>query len=814
MSERRYQGSIGKQKAIQKEMADYDMSSPQEFREALAGETKLPETAASSIDEDAHGERPERVIPDWRTFTPVLHHIEGAFRNPDVQKAEQYRTTEDPLDRLRLIREMSPSDAVAAIWNFSENDATKRYIASRLDFYQKLFQGTATKKVKESTWQYDEKTQQSVSVETTREELIDNADVTPDTIKVGLLRDMMFGEMIGTPELGIYKLAQKFAKAKGLATTHLPPLKGYHSGIHYGDRGGIGNYEFLRKLYGQAQRSVDRKVTGDSDLEKVEHKSVLTAARWLADAMDYSPSDRGPESPYAGTIEEAVAWAKLGDSVKKQFRGMRQKIQGVDLHNIGRFIGKSGDTRYDAERGRLRYEIRALQVDEWQAGATEKKQQIIERHSQDVAGDFSKQREEFDQLRQRLQAVENSESSGDDLQRKVETIFAEYGRLLEAASLEDKTNLDLIAAPTDNEQKSLIVEYQKKQKALERRYKTKTHNAEAAGQTIDFSEQLEGDRARLEAWKSRQEGLLPFRARLEELDEKIKAITDRLAAAGTASLPELVQKKLEARLAEVNERYEKRKSLAAKALDLHFQFNHEGKQYGSKPFSGIVDWVNYAPLGSIKRAHRMLRLGISEETIVKVAVTDIVTGKDGMTRADLDKVGELFDQIHAAELAQKAAANAAEQVANLDWSDPRKQQANQAVNDANQKLYTAKYSVTNLSKIGNILSRHNYELPLAEKVELSKLNTHGLNEALEVFTLEEAKALMSRNVGLPTATHVRKQLRELTGQDVSLDTIAQVAEIPNGIEVIPKCVENGFELDELLRFPFLISPLIETEKIL
>lgn len=117
--------------------------------------------------------------------------------------------------------------------------------------------------------------------------------------------------------------------------------------------------------------------------------------------------------------------------------------------------------------------------------------------------------------------------------------------------------------------------------------------------------------------------------------------------------------------------------------------------------------------------------------------------------------------------------------------------------------------IRNLSAIDAIMSRHNYELSSAEKLELSRLNTHDLNEVLDVFTLEEVKALMRRgDVELPTATRVQKQLRELKGQDVSLDTIVQVSNIPNGIEEIQKCIESGFEFDELLRFPFLISPLI------
>ena len=48
-----------------------------------------------------------------------------------------------------------------------------------------------------------------------------------------------------------------------------------------------------------------------------------------------------------------MAWARLGDQVQRQFRGMRQKIRDIDLHNIGRFIGKAGDNPYELAWRRL-----------------------------------------------------------------------------------------------------------------------------------------------------------------------------------------------------------------------------------------------------------------------------------------------------------------------------------------------------------------------------------------------------------------------------------------------------------------------------
>ena len=78
--------------------------------------------------------------------------------------------------------------------------------------------------------------------------------------------------------------------------------------------------------------------------EDVEHIAVRRAARLFADSAAYNVTDRGPNSPYISSFHESVAWAQLGSEVQKQLRGMRQKIMGSDLHNIERFIGKSGGT--------------------------------------------------------------------------------------------------------------------------------------------------------------------------------------------------------------------------------------------------------------------------------------------------------------------------------------------------------------------------------------------------------------------------------------------------------------------------------------
>lgn len=656
---------MGKREAIDKEMVDEGMLSAEDWREAVStqepGVIKRSANDAAKVrsrKDELRGHEQEE-IPDFRVFTPLFFYLDGGFRDPDQQKTERYRTTDDHMDRLSLFRDMSPSDAVAAFFNYSDNDRGKRYLAHRLDFYQKLFQGTATRKVTEHAQTFDEKSGQMVDVETTKEELISTYGITPETVKRGLLRDTMFAEMTGTPELGVYKLAEKFCKTRNLGTTHFPPLKGY-PGDQYGREGTIGAYKVLEKLYEQARHEVTKKQeAGDAeDPQKTEHRAVLTAARWLSEAMDYSPAGRGPNSPYVAKIEEAIAWARLGGSVKRQMRGMRQKIQGVDLHNIGRFIGKSGDGPHNLKRRKnvLSSEIRAL------------------------------------------------DSAGRD-----------------------------------------------------------TNDAGISRET------------------------------------------------------------LEQELAQVNERFEKGKSLAAKALDLHFHFNQAKKinrgEYEQNVHADTIDWINNAPLGTIKRAHRMMRNGMTDEEVLQLALTDIVMGKSGMDRDDFEKIGELFAPIQVARKELTAAEAAREALGSDDeerYAHPEYNEVNETVREASSRLWATRGSIKNLAEIGTVLSRHGYDIPLAEKVEMSKLQTYGLDQALSVFSLEEAKTLMGRYVNLEAATNAKKRLREVVNQDVSLDVIARVVEVPAGVEALVKCIEAGFTLEELLRFPFLISSLIDVdaEKIL
>jgi hypothetical protein len=661
MSERLHFESMNPKEHIQRELEDAGIKDPSEWRKALDLETPLDEA------EEKFASKEGRNF----NFEKILTYLEGDKRISDKEKIKQFSETHDSIERLEILHSMSLTDAVACVRDYAESDGSYRYLAGRLNFYQKFITGEATKKQTESEW--DDKKREYVQVE--KEYPIDASSATPETIRVGLLRDIEFASMKGTPELGIYQVTEKRLKAKNTRNKHLlPALKGFNSGIGVGvgsgrwltkylwmnlensddrpqsERIGYG-YTFLRKTFEESKALIVQKRKGEPlDEEVLEHRAVIQAANWLEEAMNYNDPGRPLGSPYMGSIQESIAWARLGDpSVKKQIRGMRVKIQESDLRNIGRFIGKSGINRYDGEHKRLFGQLKLLRE-----GDENAKQEFTTREN-----NFATQKQER------------------WLARETEKV----NRWLEKS----KVKIDTYDIPDSEKQEILDT--------VQRRYEEKLANLDK-----DYR---------------------------DEVDRLTKRSPDELLAA------------LQERQGIVNQRYEKRKSLAQKALDLHFAFNHEGGNYGSKPLSGLVDWINYAPLGTIKRSHRLLKQGVSDEQITTRALADIITGAREVGPEDVLTVQTLV------------------------------QKAKGQDHGAQQKLQ-------GMSKVGNILSRFDYEVPLADLESMATKSYHGMTEALKMYDLEQVKQFMDQGINLQSVTTVKK-VTEKYGHDLSPIEVAEIA---------------------------------------
>ena len=646
MSERHFEQSMNPKKHIQSELEDAGISHPSEWREALDLETPLEgEPKVEKIAEPA----------DLKEFTKIFAHIEGSNRTPDTKKIQEFASTKDPLNRLDILRTMSPSDVAQALKDFGFTESGYKYITDRLDFYQKLMQGQAVKRYRAQEWN----SQKGEYEEVIKEDPIDPASITPESIKLGLLRDSMFAAMIGTPEMAIFKISNRQCKDKKIPTTHFPLVKGYHSDIFENNSGWA--YPFLRKTYEKAKASVVGRMKGQErefDEQQIEHRAVMLASRWLTESMNYNPSGRGPESPYVSGNDEAIAWARLGEGVKKQLRGMRQKIESVDLHNIERFIGKSGVDKYDPERKRLFGQIKFLK----------------EGYDQEKKQEFTTKENGFAVQKQRKWHEQEIER----LNHKLEKSKAE----IERVNLPDEER--------ELQLESVLARHQEAVANIEQDYQTSV-------------------------------------ARLQE------------------RTPDQLLADLEQRQVVVNERHEKRKSLAQKALDLHFKINHAGRDYNSKPFSGMVDWINYAPLGVIKRGHKMMRLGMSDETITEFALADIIAGARGATREDIKVIHELVEKAKGQD------------------------------RNAKQKLEA-------MTEVGNIISLSKNEVSLEEISELAGKNFYGMTEALKMYSLDQVKQFMDQGVSLESITTARK-ITEKFGHDLAPNIIADIASHHiNGLE--------------------------------
>lgn len=631
MSERRFEQSMNPREHIEQELKDADINSPSEWRKAteIEGEMEGLETAR---------------------FKKLLSYLEGEKINTDKEKIEDFKNTDDGIERLELLRRMNTAEAMQALNEAAHTEGAKKYLADRLDFYQKLIQGKAVRRYTTEEWNQ----QKGKYVEVTKEDSIDSSDVTPETVRSGLFRDTLFASMIGSPEMGVYKIANKKCKNRELSTEHMVLLKGYHSGIEPGPNGSIGyGYPFLHKLYGEARKFIEERASEEEKQggeQYLEHRAVLLASGWLTEAMEYNDPGRSPHSPYASGIEEAVAWARLGDErVKAQMRGMRRKIQETDLHNIERFIGKSGPNKYEGERRYLYAIVKTLKE-----GGEEEKTELLARENKSMQ---ERQTSWFTHEKERL-----------------EQKFEKHKSRIEQRDLPD-------------EEREL--------------------------QLSSLREQFDTKIAEI----------------TEEHQQKLEYFQNRTADQLLADLKE--------RQEVVEERYEKRKSLAQKALDLHFQINHTGGDYDSKPFAGIVDFINYAPLGTIKRSHKMMRLGMSDEQIVEYALADIIAGARGATREDLKAMHKLVQEAQG-----------------QNW-------------EARQKL-------EDMMKVGNIVSLFDYEVSLQEVEELAQKNFYGMTDALREYSLDEVKVFMDQNLDLRSVVTARKVAQKY-GHDLDNATIAEIA---------------------------------------
>jgi hypothetical protein len=395
----------------------------------------------------------------------------------DLNTVEKFRDTKDSIQRLSLLSQMSLRNAIECIDTYG-TDKGKNYLNKRLTRYQHLSKN--------------------------------NTEVSSGTIRIGLLRDIFHAAMIGTPELAVYDIAKKNINARGFSENHLPLIHGYHSGITQDEIGYT--YPFLRKIYDRAYEKVNKKYNPDKyKSDEIEHKAVLIASDWLTSAMDYNDPRRSRFSTYSSNPEEMIAWAQLDSQTRKRFRSMRRKIEGINLTNIGRFIGRSGNYNFTPE--------------------------LIE--------DMGK----LKQLR--------------EVKRKIDENIRKDNTDCYLPEL-NKINFCNIPEKLAEIRKDL-------------------------GLNDSFYDK-------------------DYFSVYYEIEELIDNAIDEIS-----NLPNI-------------QKYEKKKNIALKAIDLQFVFNDT--KSSNQFYPGVIDWINEAPFSTIKRIHNALRKGVSKESAMRLAIWELYGDKD------------------------------------------------------------------------------------------------------------------------------------------------------------------------------------------
>jgi len=681
---------LSKRDYMQRELEAHGISDPQEWREA------------NNFDDIEGGFESIKM-----EFDKLFTYLDGEKRISAKEKIKEFSETEDCIERLELLRIMPISNAVECLRDNSDNPGQYRYLSRRLDFYQKLSQGRATRVAPKGEYYGGNYLKKDTEVP------IDSSDVTPETIRLGVLRDMMYAGMIGTPELAVYKIANKRLQASGVSRTHMPEIRGYHSYINQDSIGRA--YPLLHKLYEEALKNVKKRV-GDNEMDEqdLEHKSVMLATRWLEDSMNYNDADRGPKSPYVSEAEESIAWARLGDNgVKAQLRGMRQKIRDIDLQNIKRFIGKCGPNKYDPERKKLYW-----QITNFDKLVTANDDVFIQPNLPEYA--------------YKLQDLENAKEKGQITDEEFDTKKQELDKWFE----ENKTNFLIEENKNEVDKQNWWRErvLEKLQLKLDKELK------EVEELNLPDEErqlQLESVKNKYEKKVSDIENDYHLHVEYFNKRDKKQLLAD-----------------LQQRQKSVTERYEKRKNLAQKALDLHWMKGVAHDENDEDNIYNPVDWINYAPLGTIKRSHRMMRDGIAPEKIIKYALADIICGKRGMNREDLTQISKLYDSANAG--------------------------------DRNKKQ-----SLESMMKVGSIISLCGHEASLDDIARMSRQNFYGMTSALREYNLDEVREFMGKNINLNSVVNVKK-ITEKFGHKLDNDVIAEMAS--HNIEGLSDAL-HSFDLD-------------------
>ncbi|MBP9819770.1 hypothetical protein KBC79_03450, partial [Candidatus Woesebacteria bacterium] len=447
---------------------------------------------------------------------------------------------------------------------------------------------------------------------------------------------------------------------------------------------GIGYYPMLRQVYNEAFDHVTRR-NAKRGLQPtavdLEHQAVLLAARWYVTGAEFNLTYRSLHSPYnsyeSGTgIREITSWARLGERVQKQLQGMRQKIRGVDLSEIGRFIGKSGESKEGKELRWVRAQLKQLEND-----SPGQLDDLVQRQNEK---DIQYQREIYQDRREVLLNQ-----------------FKKWSlKILERELPESEVAL---------QQQSVVDGFHEKSVAL-------------------------------------QDELL---AKIQELEMRT---TDQLIT------------ELRAKEADLEKKCNSKKSLAQKALDLHFVYDDYHREKtddfpANLKLGKVIDWINHASFGTIKRTHRALEQGVSKTGAFALAATEMIAGRRGVTRGEYDVVLRMVENCNDRE---------------------------------------ARIKLTQMCAFGNILSANGYQVSFEQIEQLahSGLAPRTFKLALKYFSLDEVTLFAKLDIKIDHIVRV-KERADAAGRKLSYDELTKLAGYEYLTRGLDAVLRSGWEWKDI-----------------
>lgn len=482
------------------------------------------------------------------------------------------------------------------------------------------------------------------------------------TYRTGLFRDVIFASMIGSPELAIHRSARRCPDA---VKAHLPAILGFNSDIYEFSSNNRPNdtphgYQELHKAYESAEAEILRRTRGIRlEPAVLRHRAINLAADWVARASGFNRPDRSPTSSYSEGFPVAFAWARLGEDVQRQMLGMHRKVKDVTFSGIDRFVGKSADSRRPDLRRRLDY----LKFIESLVNGKEGWVSVYSAEAEDevpVASHLSLDSMAVDLLREAEGKNHNAGKRAMYAKIMARGLGLEYvpgvpppGYLTSAddylqmvkegvaKALEDK---DVVFSLAKSEMLFLAIK-ELKGEAAAKKFRAINDNP-----SQPMSSWLDADVLVLKSlmdseleWLKRE-----FKAKTSALKPGDKDGLNKARLEHEARIAELKEKPIEFLRVSLAERrlktqreFDRGKSLAQKALDLHWTFARRDDWT-----SGSIDWINRAGFGNISRCHRLLTEGEDPEKVNAYALACELFGRADFSPAFLEtwnNVAKLLD---------------------------------------------------------------------------------------------------------------------------------------------------------------------------